>query len=90
MGDGIMAVFGAPIEQDDHADRALAAAREMLDERLPALQRVAARAGLGDGFRMGIGLNSGQVMSGNVGSRAAARVHGDRRHDATPPRASRA
>ena len=68
IGDGIMAVFGAPIEQPDHADRALAAAREMLDVRLPRVQRVARRAGHGDGFRMGIGLNSGRVMSGNVGS----------------------
>ena len=45
MGDGIMAVFGAPIEQDDHADRALAAAREMLDERLPRFKPVAAGKG---------------------------------------------
>ena len=68
MGDGIMAVFGAPIEQPDHADRALAAAREMLDVRLPAFCEWMRDAGRGDGFRMGIGLNSGEVMSGQVGS----------------------
>jgi adenylate cyclase len=65
MGDGIMAVFGAPIEQPDHADRALAAAREMLTVRLP---RFNASLAEDEGFRMGIGLNSGPVSSGNVGS----------------------
>jgi adenylate cyclase len=68
MGDGIMAVFGAPIEQDDHADRALAAAREMIDERLPRFNHWMREQGLGSGFDMGIGLNSGVVMSGQVGS----------------------
>ncbi|MGI8800694.1 MAG: CHASE2 domain-containing protein [Solirubrobacteraceae bacterium] len=68
MGDGIMAVFGAPIESDDHADQALATAREMLDHRLPRFNAWLREEGLGDGFRMGIGLNSGPVMSGNVGS----------------------
>ncbi len=63
MGDGIMAVFGAPIEQPDHADRALAAARDMLGERLTAFN---ARAGTS--FAMGVGLASGPVMSGTVGS----------------------
>jgi adenylate cyclase len=68
MGDGIMAVFGAPIEQEDHADRSVAAAREMLDLRLPRFNEWQRREGLGDGFAMGIGLNSGTVMSGQVGS----------------------
>jgi adenylate cyclase len=68
MGDGIMAVFGAPIEQTDHADRALAAAREMLTTRLPHFNRWMAGEGHGEGFAMGIGLNSGTVMSGQVGS----------------------
>jgi adenylate cyclase len=68
MGDGIMAVFGAPIAQTDHADRALAAAREMLTVRLPRFNAWLGEVGLGSGFRMGIGLNSGSVMSGNVGS----------------------
>ena len=69
MGDGIMAVFGAPIEQPDHADRALAAAREMLGARLETFNEYLREQGLHDtGFRMGVGLNSGPVMSGNVGS----------------------
>jgi adenylate cyclase len=67
MGDGIMAVFGAPLRQDDHADRGLAAAREML-ERLERFNAWLRETGLHDGFKMGIGLNSGPVMSGNVGS----------------------
>jgi adenylate cyclase len=67
MGDGILAVFGAPIEADDHADRALAAAREMAG---PALDEFNGwmRAEGDDDFRIGIGLNSGAVMAGNVGS----------------------
>ena len=67
-GDGIMAVFGAPIEQSDHADRALAASREMLTERLPKWNRWLRENELSDGFKMGIGLNTGMVVSGNVGS----------------------
>jgi adenylate cyclase len=68
MGDGIMAVFGAPIAQADHADRALSTAREMLAVRLPRFNAWLREQDLGSGFRMGIGLNSGYVMSGNVGS----------------------
>jgi adenylate cyclase len=86
-GDGLMAVFGAPIAMEDHADRALAAAREMLAWRLPRfnawiqeqamtgkftilVEALALRDdNKGGGFEMGIGLNSGPVMSGNVGSK---------------------
>lgn len=68
MGDGIMAIFGAPIARPDHADAAFAAAREMLERRLIDFNAWLRAEGLGDGFRMGIGLNSGPVMSGNVGS----------------------
>ena len=68
IGDGIMALFGAPLEQADHADRALAAAREM-QARLETLnERLLREEGLEEGFRMGIGLNTGPVMVGNVGS----------------------
>jgi adenylate cyclase len=68
MGDGIMAVFGAPIEMEDHADRALAAAREMAGPTLERFNEWMREHGEGDGFRIGIGLNTGPVMAGNVGS----------------------
>jgi adenylate cyclase len=68
MGDGIMAVFGAPMDQPDHADRALAAGREMVGSALEDFNQEVRDAGLHDGFRIGVGLNSGPVMAGNVGS----------------------
>jgi adenylate cyclase len=67
-GDGIMAVFGAPIEQPDHADHAVAASREMLLVRLPRWNTWLREHELSNGFKMGIGLNTGSFMSGNVGS----------------------
>jgi adenylate cyclase len=67
-GDGMMAVFGAPLPQEDHADRALAAAREMLEVRLPAFNGWLHEQGYDYSFKMGVGLNSGDFMSGNVGS----------------------
>ncbi|HEX6388966.1 MAG TPA: adenylate/guanylate cyclase domain-containing protein, partial [Solirubrobacteraceae bacterium] len=55
-GDGVMAVFGTPRRQHDHADKALAAAIVIAYgvERLP--------------LRVGVGLNSGRVIVGNVGA----------------------
>jgi adenylate cyclase len=68
LGDGILAIFGAPLDQPDHADRALAAAREMIGPRLQHFNRWMISQGYEQGFRMGIGLNTGPLMVGNVGS----------------------
>jgi adenylate cyclase len=78
-GDGFLAVFGAPIEVEDHADRALATARDMVERRLPRFNTWLRSKGLGEDVSMGIGLNSGPFMSGNVGSlrRLEYTVHGD-------------
>jgi adenylate cyclase len=68
LGDGLMAAFGAPIESVDHADRAVAAAREMSTVRLADFNAWLQSEGIDTTFRMGIGLNSGRVMSGTLGS----------------------
>ena len=88
MGDGIMAVFGAPIEMAGHADCAVAAAREMLHSRLPDFNGWLKKNGLGDGFRMGVGLSSGPIVSGTVGSerRLEYTTVGDTVRHRRPPR----
>ena len=78
-GDGFLAAFGAPIEVEDHADRALATARDMVGVRPPRFNEWLRSNGVADGVSMGVGLNSGLFMSGNVGSlrRLEYTVHGD-------------
>jgi len=68
LGDGLMAVFGAPIESIDHADRAVACARDVAGPRLAGFNEWVRGEGIGEGFGMGIGLNSGRIMSGTLGS----------------------
>lgn len=67
MGDGIMALFNAPLDQPDHADRACEAAHAMLI----ALDRLNARRRIGglEPLRIGIGLATGTAIVGSIGSR---------------------
>jgi adenylate cyclase len=62
LGDGFLALFGAPIEDPDAARRAVEAAREMLE----AMERN--NAGNDWQLRIGIGVHMGNVVAGNVGS----------------------
>lgn len=66
IGDGIMAIFGAPAPSDKHAEEAIVAAVEM-EARMEAVNAW----NLAHGFpvlEMGIGLNTGDVIVGNIGS----------------------
>ncbi|MGI6549504.1 MAG: CHASE2 domain-containing protein [Syntrophomonadales bacterium] len=66
MGDGIMAVFGAPVYQPDHAAKAVSAAQEMRRQLVALNQGWESRAE--PLFNIGIGLSTGTVVVGNVGS----------------------
>ncbi|MGO9286852.1 MAG: ATP-binding protein [Mycobacterium sp.] len=65
-GDGIMAVFGAPIALEDHAIRACLAALGLQEQA----KRLAVDVGERDGIdlRLRVGLNSGEVIAGEIGS----------------------
>jgi class 3 adenylate cyclase len=65
-GDGIMAVFGAPIALEDHAIRACLAALSIQEEAKRLAAEVQDRDGID--LRLRVGLNSGQVIAGEVGS----------------------
>jgi len=66
-GDGLMAGFGVPREQLDAPDRAVDSAREMLDQFGQLAADWKRRLGIDTGI--GIGINAGEVIAGNVGSR---------------------
>jgi len=64
-GDGIMALFGAPIAHEDHAQRACAAALDLARELRTLAEDVRRESGLEFAVRMG--LNSGEVVVGRIG-----------------------
>jgi len=68
LGDELMAMWGAPIAQADHADLACRAAQDMIQEALPAINQ-RWQAELGTSVELGIGMNSGLARVGNTGSR---------------------
>ena len=65
-GDGVMAIFGAPVALEDHAFRACLAALGIQDEANRLADEVERRDGVE--LRLRVGLNSGRVIAGDIGS----------------------
>jgi class 3 adenylate cyclase len=66
IGDGLMAIFGAPIPQEDHCERAVRAALEMVE--MIEIFNVEREALSKPKIRIGIGIASGQVIAGYTGT----------------------
>jgi adenylate cyclase len=66
MGDGLLAIFGAPVSHPNNAERAVRAALAML-ERLAEFNSRQAAQGRAE-LRQGIGIGTGRVVVGNIGS----------------------
>ena len=64
IGDAIMAVFGAPIEREDDAERAIRAAVKMRKTLLELMKNIESDRR----FTIRLGINSGMVVAGNMGS----------------------
>lgn len=66
IGDGVMAMFGAPIEFDNHPEMAVKAALEMKKQSDDLEKKLIERIGIG--VKFGLGINSGPAVVGNIGS----------------------
>ncbi|MEZ5583993.1 MAG: adenylate/guanylate cyclase domain-containing protein [Candidatus Competibacteraceae bacterium] len=66
MGDGLMVLFGAPLTQEDDAERAVACAIAMQQAMTAVNARI--RTNGIPPIAMGIGINTGEVVAGNIGS----------------------
>ena len=69
LGDHVLAVFGAPVAQEDHAQRAVLAALEL--QRRVREAGIDGRAQQGDALRLRVGLHTGQVAVGGIGDATA-------------------
>ncbi len=67
-GDGVMALFGAPVALEDHGSRACLAALAIQEEAHALAAEVQRRDGVA--LRVRVGLNSGRVIAGEIGSGA--------------------
>ena len=70
LGDGLMALFGAPIRAEDHAARAVAAATEMQRRVREVLAELASENEVAALSGIGIGVHTGEAAVGNIGSEA--------------------
>ena len=67
IGDAVMAFWGAPVPVEDHARRAVEASLDMLEE-LDRLNERWQSTGAPTQLRIGIGINTGEAIVGNIGS----------------------
>jgi adenylate cyclase len=71
IGDAILALFGAPVSKSDDSERAISCAIEM-QAQIESINKINQSQGL-PSISMGIGINTGEVIAGNIGSAKRAK-----------------